>query len=68
MALKVSWSTEAIENLEEIVDYLEKNWSENEIKKFFIKLEKVIDLISQNPKLFKTSITQKNIRRCVLSK
>lgn len=39
MALEIVWSEEAENQLDGIVDYLEENWTENEIEKFFKRLE-----------------------------
>lgn len=64
---KVIWSAEALENLEKIITYLEKNWSEKEIKKFVKKLEKQISLIKKQPLSFpKSQLVE--IRKSVLSK
>ena len=38
--LKIRWTEEATKNLENIIIYLETNWTPKELKKFFQKLEK----------------------------
>lgn len=38
MALKVVWTNEANEGLDEIIEYLEQHWTEKEISKFFIRM------------------------------
>ncbi|MBI2968167.1 MAG: type II toxin-antitoxin system RelE/ParE family toxin [Bacteroidetes bacterium] len=65
---KIVWSNEARDNLSQIIDYFEEKWTERELKKFFQRLEKIINLISQNPRLFMLTKKRKNVRRCVLSK
>jgi plasmid stabilization system protein ParE len=65
---KVVWSEEANKNLEQIIDYLEKEWTEKEIGNFFGKLEKTITLISKKPNLFRITNKRKNIHKCVLIK
>lgn len=42
---KIIWSEEALNNLREIIDYLEWKWSERELKKFAQKLENQIEII-----------------------
>jgi len=35
---EIIWSEEAIHNLRDIIDYLDKNWTEQEVRKFVKKL------------------------------
>jgi plasmid stabilization system protein ParE len=65
---KIFWTREALRNLEGIINYLEKNWTEREIRNFIKKLDKRLDLISLNPKLFPKSDIKRNVRKSVLSK
>ena len=65
---KIDWSEEAIRNLDGIIDYLKREWTDKEIIKFVSKLDKAINLISTNPNLFRLTNKRKNIRRCVLMK
>jgi len=43
----IDWSDEASDNLDSIIDYLHKKWTDREISRFFKKLDKQIDLISK---------------------
>ena len=52
MALTVVWTTQAENGLLAVIDYLEKQWSVNEILQLEINLKEVISLISTNPELF----------------
>jgi plasmid stabilization system protein ParE len=65
---KIIWSEEAIKNLDQIIDYLEKEWTNKEIKKFITKLDKTLELISKKPNLFRITNKRKNIHKCVLIK
>ena len=65
---KVFWTDEAIRNLESILDYLNKNWTQREVDNFRKKLGKQIDLIEKNPKLFPISNLNRRLRKAVLSK
>jgi len=68
MDFKFVWSQEAINNLEEILDYLILNWSQKEVVRFKKKLSKQIDLIIQFPKMFPVSVYNTELRKAVLSK
>ena len=41
--LKIRWTEEATKNLESIIIYLESNWTDKELKRFFQKLEKQME-------------------------
>jgi plasmid stabilization system protein ParE len=66
--LDVFWSSKSIRDFENIIRYLERNWTEKEIKNFNFKLNKAINLISSRPKLFQATNSRKNLRKCVLTK
>ncbi len=68
MAYKIFWTEEAINNLEEIIEYLYFRWTQKEIDHFKTKLSKQIDLIRQNPFLLPTSTFQPRLRKAVLIK
>ena len=65
---KIFWTNEAINNLENIFDYLNNRWSQREIDNFKKQLSKQISLIEQNPKLFPISQYNPRLRKAVLSK
>jgi plasmid stabilization system protein ParE len=65
---KVVWSDNALSELKEIIGYLETNWTNKEISKFFKKLERSIKQISINPLMFPKTEKRESVRRCVLSK
>lgn len=64
---KVVWSEEAVENLKGIIQYLEENWTEREIRKFAMKLEKQISIIKLQPLSFPKA-RNFDVRRSVLTK
>lgn len=64
----IEWTDKASSDLQSIIDYLLLNWSEKELKNFVRKLDKRIELISINPRLFPKSGKRKNVRRSVLTK
>jgi plasmid stabilization system protein ParE len=66
--LKIRWTEEATNNLENIILYLEANWSEKELKTFFTKLEKQLELISIFPQAYPISLKRTRVHRCVFTK
>ncbi len=66
--LNVIWSNEAVQNLEDIIHYIKKEWTQREVDNFLVRLEKCIFLIQQKPKLFPLTEYRKNLRRCVISR
>lgn len=65
---KLHWTEESVRNLENILDYLEGNWSEREVANFKAKLNKQLDLIGRFPFIFPRSEYQKRLRKAVLNK
>ena len=68
MEYKLLWTEEAVKNLEEILNYLEANWSEKVIFNFRAKLSKQLDLICRNPLIFPQSLHCSRLRKAVLSR
>ncbi len=46
MALIVEWTEEAESQLERIIEYLEENWTDREVRNFFTALERGLKIIS----------------------
>ena len=42
MAKKVIWSSRAIASFDKIIDYLEKEWTEKDVRNFIFKTQKTI--------------------------
>jgi plasmid stabilization system protein ParE len=68
MDYKLFWTEEAIDNLENILDYLINNWSEKEVIEFKKKLSRQIKLILNNPFMCPVSEYNPRLRRSFLSK
>jgi len=64
MALDIVWTDEANEGLDEIIDYLEKKWSEKEIIYFFDRLEECLEKIKEAPHRFKDSLRKPGAKEC----
>lgn len=67
MAFKIIWSPKAVDTFENVIDYLQTNWTEKEIRKFVVETEHIIQLISINPHLFRGS-EKENIFEAVITK
>jgi len=65
---KILWTHNAIAELKSIIQYLQENWTERELKNYSQELDHTIELISKNPELFQVSKKKKNIRRAVIAK
>lgn len=65
---KLFWSDRALEDLQNIINYLGEKWTQKEIRNFARRLDKRLELISLNPRLFPKTAKRKNIRRSVLTK
>lgn len=65
---KLLWSERALSDLKNIVDYLLENWTEKELKNFARSLDKRLEIISFNPKIFPKTRKRREIRKSVLTK
>lgn len=65
---KLIWSDEALNGLKEIIEYLERNFSEKDIKKFVAKFDKQLEIIRNYPEMFPFSPKSKIIRRTIVAK
>jgi plasmid stabilization system protein ParE len=64
---KIEWTDHALSELSETYEYLESNFTEGELNKLSIEIQKTIKLISINPSLFPYS-KSKSVRRAVILK
>ncbi|MFA7615219.1 MAG: type II toxin-antitoxin system RelE/ParE family toxin [Weeksellaceae bacterium] len=64
---KIHWTRNALEELSDTIEYLQRNFTDKEITRLALKIEETLQLISQNPELFQKSEI-KNIRRVVILK
>ena len=51
----IYWTENALNELSDTINYLEKNFTEKEIKKLAKQIENTIELISRNPNVFPKS-------------
>ena len=63
---KIFWTSHALFELEQTYQYLENNFSEKELITLSKEIERVIALITKNPKLFPSSSKQSEVRKVVI--
>ncbi len=64
---KIIWTVHALNELKVTFEYLENKWTNREMSKLANEIDKILNLISNNPKLFPIS-NRTQIRRAVLGK
>jgi plasmid stabilization system protein ParE len=67
MAKEIKWTSEAEDTFENILVYLQSNWTAKEIAKFIRATDRTILYISESPLMFRQS-KKKNIREAVITK
>ncbi|MGH9948515.1 MAG: type II toxin-antitoxin system RelE/ParE family toxin [Pyrinomonadaceae bacterium] len=65
---KLFWTDHALDQLSQTVLYLEENFTEREIQKLADRIEIVLRLVSENPRLFQESDYLKGVRRALVTK
>ena len=68
MALNIIWSPRALDNFHEVISYLSKNWSAKVVRNFVSRTEKVIELISEHPEIFKQLTDRNPVREALITK
>lgn len=62
MVKRIVWNKRALEKLDEIVDYLEENFSEKTASNFVEKVFDRLDILSRYPEIGRKSKKKKNIK------
>ncbi len=55
MAKEVIWTPEAEETFDAVIEYLADNWTEREIEHFVNSTDRVTELISKHPKMYRAT-------------
>jgi plasmid stabilization system protein ParE len=63
MAVKLVWTKRAIQGYDRIIQYLEKEWSEKEVRNFVKETAHFFDLLKENPKMLEPTGKHKNLYR-----
>lgn len=64
---RIKWTDNALSELQNTFEFLEKNWTEKELSKLAKELDRTIKLIAENPNIFPLS-DKKNIRKAIVRK
>ena len=65
---KIIWTSHAIAELKDTLEYLKENWTEKEYKRFSKDLDHTLELISKNPHLFPETLKKIGVRKVVIAK
>lgn len=68
MALEIKWSVKADFSLDELIEYLELEWSEKVVHGFMQKLYDFLDVLQEFPEIGSMQYPQRDIRGFVLTK
>lgn len=63
----ILWTPNALNELQATIEYLQNNFSKQEINKLAKKIEDTLELISQNPTIFPKA-ENKNVHKIVILK
>lgn len=63
---KIQWTSNALNELSQTIEYLKENFTEKEIKKLALKVENTTKLIAQNPDIFPKSDLKKIYKAVIL--
>lgn len=68
MALKIIWTLQAESGLDNVILYLQTEWTSKEILKLELNIKQVINQISTYPDLYPKSALCKNLRKALVDK
>jgi len=68
MALEIVWTKRAENGYTKIIEYLEINFTEKEIRKFVRQSQEFFELLSEYPEMLESSKKQKYVRRGPINK
>jgi plasmid stabilization system protein ParE len=66
VVFKLIWTEKAFNDIEQIIDWLEQNWSEKTAKEFGEKVSRILFIIEKMPYLYPRIEKRKNIRKCLV--
>lgn len=52
---KIHWTDNALDELAKTIGYLQENFTDKEIRKLALNIERTVELISRNPNIFSKS-------------
>lgn len=66
--MKISWTPKARRTYFEVLEHLEKAWTEREIQNFINEVDHLLEQIKKNPEMFEESRKKKNVRKGFVTK
>jgi len=63
MAFKIIWTKQAAKGYDNIISYLQKNWSEKEIINFIEETDRFFEILIHHPEILQMSGKKKNVYR-----
>jgi plasmid stabilization system protein ParE len=67
MAQEIIWTAEAEKTFEQVIEYLQQQWSDKEVAKFVEKVIEVTEHISRHPFAYR-SAGKEDVREAVITK
>lgn len=68
MALKIVWTPQADRGLDEVIEYLEEEWTVMEILNLEQNLQDLLNRISKYPKICPATVKYKNVHKGLVDK
>ncbi|MEQ9468057.1 MAG: type II toxin-antitoxin system RelE/ParE family toxin [Ekhidna sp.] len=68
MAFKVNWTDEAVNDLDEIIEFLGEKWTDEQVRNFFARLEECLSNIKEAPHQPKDSLRKEGTKEYQHSK
>ncbi len=65
---KVLWTDEAKLSINTVIKHLRDDWSEKEVNVFLDEVDRIVQLISIYPNLFKPSMKRSNVHMALIDK
>lgn len=66
--MKIIWLPRAQKSFKKIIDYLKENWTQKEVDNFVDETNKTIETIKHQPKTYKATHKDKNVRKGLVNK
>ena len=68
MDFRISFTLEASDQLDQIINFLKDDWSEKTAKEFLLKINSKLNFIKEFPFLYHLTEYRDDVRKCVVAK
>lgn len=68
MALKIVWTNQALKGFQEVLNYLEEEWTAKEVLQLEKNIDGFIERISRYPNIYPASKTKQKLRKGLVDK